>query len=1050
MRLWPREEAIEEALARALGEGEARRLHARDLTWDAFIDDVARTAGTRTLEPVAERLALREACARATAGGSWARVAGARGFVAAAARFVTDAERAGLRGAALRHACRQATGDTDATALERLEVLAGVLDHFQRLTAAAGASRAGRHAAARRWIEDGGALPASLDLAQELVVGPRLGWEPADVALVVALAARAGAAHGVVRVELPFAGGKDAVDGGLEPVRRAIEARAELNALELTSVDLADAAVAGVREIILALYADATPAAATGADAPLRVISAPNPTAELRALAAHARALVDEGTPPEEIAIGARAPEALGDALAEELRRVGLALDDRRGPALATAPVAQLALAILALPERGWPREDVLAVIGSRYVDGPVRLPALARAAGLLDLGPTGRARLARAPGGGAEVAASLGRRLAPIDALPTSAPLARHVAALAAAMDALGIPARARSYDPGPADDHELQPRVDRALARDQAAMDALDELFGDLPRAAAALGLGARPLARLAFAELLADLMGQTTLRAIGARGGAVKLVHLRDLAARSFEHVLVPGLVDGAAPARGGDDGVYGERERRALNQLADERVVATTRGEAEGAERTPYEALMLVGALAAARVGVVLSHARVVGGRPAMRSPFLDEVCRAAPGLRVEVLAPQPVPSAEAARAPADLLTRAALEAFADPALRLPGVTEPTPTAALYAAVQRGWPARVARVAAMARVERERWRYFAMAPSARAAPAAAGRFVGGVGRHSALARRAGGGPEAPVGASLLETLANCGFAFFAKKVLGIGELDEAGQAPDAREVGTLAHRALELFYRARQEAGAPPLAASEEEHRELDQALDKVFAEDAEQKPGHPVLRAIERARLGEQLWRLIEHEATHLDEIGGGVPRYFELEFGKPENPLPALRIGTGDAALHVHGRIDRVDLVPGGGLVVLDYKLGRRDSQSRKLSDDEAGVTQLQLPIYALAARATMAKQGLVAADASVDAAFISLRDGAPTRLLSKALKATPLATLLDERLPATLDGLAARLIGGDFPVDPKDCAFCSYRTVCRVVALVEEDEDAR
>jgi ATP-dependent helicase/DNAse subunit B len=297
---------------------------------------------------------------------------------------------------------------------------------------------------------------------------------------------------------------------------------------------------------------------------------------------------------------------------------------------------------------------------------------------------------------------------------------------------------------------------------------------------------------------------------------------------------------------------------------------------------------------------------------------------------------------------------------------------------------------------------------------------------------------------------MGARHLEILANCRFAFFADKLLGVGEMEEAGQAPDAREVGTLAHAALEKFYRRRQAAGRLPVTADEAEQRELDTCLDEAFAEKAAEQPGHPVLRAIERGRLGEQLWRLIEHEAEHGDELGGGVPTYFELEFGyETSDSLPALTIGPPEARVLVRGRIDRVDVLPGGkGLVVLDYKLGRKDSQSKKLAEGEAAVTQLQLPVYALAARAGLIGTGAVVAGASVDAAFVSLRDGMPTKLLSKTLKDPPMAVVLERDLPARLDQLATQLHAGDFAVDPHDCAFCAYRTVCRVVALVEDEDD--
>src|SRR6185436_1204655 len=104
---------------------------------------------------------------------------------------------------------------------------------------------------------------------------------------------------------------------------------------------------------------------------------------------------------------------------------------------------------------------------------------------------------------------------------------------------------------------------------------------------------------------------------------------------------------------------------------------------------------------------------------------------------------------PVPLAQAARAPADLLARAALEAYADPSLRLPGTRESLPAAALYAAVQQGLPVRLARVAALARIERARWRFFATPGTP-----APGPFVGGVGANPGMATRAGGGLGSPL--------------------------------------------------------------------------------------------------------------------------------------------------------------------------------------------------------------------------------------------------------------------------------------------------------
>src|SRR5262249_58271649 len=116
-------------------------------------------------------------------------------------------------------------------------------------------------------------------------------------------------------------------------------------------------------------------------------------------------------------------------------------------------------------------------------------------------------------------------------------------------------------------------------------------------------------RPVRGAEAAQVLADLAAEEPLRARGFRGGAVRLLHLAELASRRFDHVVVPGLVEGAAPAAPDDDGVYGERERRAMNRALGRWALPSYRavshdGEPLPIERTPFETLMLVSAVAAA--------------------------------------------------------------------------------------------------------------------------------------------------------------------------------------------------------------------------------------------------------------------------------------------------------------------------------------------------------------------------------------------------------------------------------------------------------------
>jgi RecB family exonuclease len=999
--LWAREEAIDEHLARVLEIGETRSLE-QDLTWDRFLQDVAQAAGpVRQLGAVEARVALREACARAAAGTWAARIAHTRGFLDAAARLIAECERAGITVAELRRA------DDD-----RVRVFAEIFARRERLIGEA-RSTAARRGLATRVLASDRALPID---GKDVIVGARLAWEPADVDAIISLARRSS-----VRVELPYAPDRPALYAGLEPILAAFEARAQELPIELV-LDEAEGSLAG------ALYRAGATAQPGGVAIAIRV--AATPQAEQRAIAAHARRLVDAGAAPEEIVVAARHPRAIARGLGEELMRVGLAIDDRRGPSLAEAPPARLALAILELPEVGFAREEALAIIGSRYVDGtvPDRIARSARALGVRDLGPTGRARLPE------QIAMQVAQLFVPIEALPDEASIARHAAALGAALDALGVGAQAREYDPSLAVDDPWregsavgapQARIERALARDQAAMRALDELL-------AALARHETQITRAGFAALLADLMAETPLRPIGARGGAVRLVHLEDLAGREIAHVIIPQLVDGVAPARGGEDAIFGERERRAINAALGRRALSTGAGEA----RTSIEELMLHGAIACARATVLLTTHESDGERLTQASPFLLEVRRAAPWIDVQRLPRAPVPDLERAGAAADVLARMALELYADPAGRLPGANPaPAKPLALYEATRRALPRRTARLAALARIERSRWRWFSR-------DAQASSWVGQVGKLGAA--RIGGTAEKPLSAGAFDKYANCPFTFFAERVLGVEETDEAEQAPDARAVGTLAHDVLYEFYRRRHTAGALPVKADDEERRVLERVMAEQFAQDQHARAGHPVLWEIRQQRLFDEVWRWIEREAKS-GAPGGGMPAYFELEFGggRP-GALPPLRYGD----VHVGGRIDRVDVLPdGAGVVVLDYKGGGRDRHAAKLRAGEAGVTQFQLPIYAAAARAGLAARGAIAEGARADGAFVALRDGAATRLLSKTLGENESAALLDIELPARIVDLTAHMRAGRFEVQPVDCRGCAFRTTCRVVALAEDEE---
>jgi RecB family exonuclease len=94
----------------------------------------------------------------------------------------------------------------------------------------------------------------------------------------------------------------------------------------------------------------------------------------------------------------------------------------------------------------------------------------------------------------------------------------------------------------------------------------------------------------------------------------------------------------------------------------------------------------------------------------------------------------------------------------------------------------------------------------------------------------------------------------------------------------------------------------------------------------------------------RRRLQADLERYLEHAAAQQSPLE---PTYLELSFGFGEDPegLPALELGEG---IRVRGRIDRVDVDPGGaGAVIYDYKGAHAPDAGRWARE-----RSFQVPLY--------------------------------------------------------------------------------------------------
>jgi RecB family exonuclease len=405
-----------------------------------------------------------------------------------------------------------------------------------------------------------------------------------------------------------------------------------------------------------------------------------------------------------------------------------------------------------------------------------------------------------------------------------------------------------------------------------------------------------------------------------------------------------------------------------------------------------------------------------------GRELLRSPFADEACRAL-GREPEAVPLASIPAAGECASWSELMSRAALDAFAEPAWRVTPGGDPSEARRLAAALcASAAGARFRRIARAAAAERERVRAFV-------GEIPPGRFSG---QLSGAALRASApafafGADAPVSAHQLEDHATCAFRTLGKRLLRleVDERDDAELGP--RERGTLLHRCLERFFRRLRDEGRLPLRGAPEEIallREVAALEMDTFAQ--EEHVGHRALWELKRAELLEILVAVIEADQK-------AQPIELERRFGFDDpQSWPALRIGD----VRVRGIVDRIDRLPDGTLLVLDYKSGSRASLSPRLRKEALLAPEFQLALYAEMVRRR--EPG-----ARVDAAYLSLRDARLTRTLRESgidPDSLPLADAVQERV--------AKMRAGRFEVRPLSCDYCELKPACRLVALPTDPEE--
>ncbi|WP_255428155.1 PD-(D/E)XK nuclease family protein [Ramlibacter cellulosilyticus] len=243
-----------------------------------------------------------------------------------------------------------------------------------------------------------------------------------------------------------------------------------------------------------------------------------------------------------------------------------------------------------------------------------------------------------------------------------------------------------------------------------------------------------------------------------------------------------------------------------------------------------------------------------------------------------------------------------------------------------------------------------------------------------------------------------ASSYEDLRRCPYRFFALRMLGLKEADEIEAEVDKRDFGTWLHGVLKVFHETLRDRGEVPPGERA--------ALLESIARDAmeRQRLGEgeflPFAAAWPAVREGYLAW-LREHEGA------------FEEAEGEHSVQLGPLTLA---------GRIDRIDRLPDGGTLVMDYKTeglqATRDRMKTPLEDTQLAFYALLLP------------------EREVQAAYLNVGERGEVKAVAHE-SLSEASHMLKEAIATEMRRISE---GAPMPAlgEGRACEFCAARGLCR------------
>ena len=252
-----------------------------------------------------------------------------------------------------------------------------------------------------------------------------------------------------------------------------------------------------------------------------------------------------------------------------------------------------------------------------------------------------------------------------------------------------------------------------------------------------------------------------------------------------------------------------------------------------------------------------------------------------------------------------------------------------------------------------------------------------------------------------PVRKLSASAYEDLRRCPYRFFALRQLKLQEADELEGELDKRDFGNWLHLLLNRFHEA--------LKAEPDQEIHARTAMINIAADDATQALGLngqdflPFSAIWPRVRDGYLDW-LATHKATGAVYAEGEV--WKNMPLGKFE----------------LVGKIDRIDQMPDGSRLVMDYKTEATATTKDRIKDASEDT---QLAFYAA-----------LLEDDTLAAAYVNLGEKEATKTYAQA----EIVDLRDDLIGGILSDMGRIAEGAPLPAlgEGKACDYCAARGLCR------------